>query len=78
MVGGDWRLAAIGSGWRLVVVGGWRLVVGGAWGWSLAKKKIGFLKDPPGGDPVLLHDAAWCCSCAVLWSRSAAAVEIPP
>ena len=36
MVGGDWRLVAVGGGWwRLVAVGGWRLVAVGGW-WRLA------------------------------------------
>ena len=49
---GGWQLA-VGSGWRLVAVGGgWQFEVDGPWGRSLSavlsKKKIGFLKDPPG------------------------------
>ena len=50
-VGGGWRLAAV-DGWQLVVGGGWRLAVGGWWSlWAVLKgcpcRKCGVLRDSP-------------------------------
>ena len=50
LVGGWWRLVAVGGGWwRLVAVGGgWRFAVGGPWGLYLRtipdQKGLGFLR----------------------------------
>ena len=53
-------MVAGGGGWQLVAVGSWwRLAVGGPWGRSFAKKKMGFLQDPPVGEKNRLGRSMW-------------------